>query len=51
MESFFSSMEVELKFGEKLDSLQKIKSCIFEYIAIFNNSVRQHSKHRLYHSL
>ena len=43
MESFFSRMKVELIYGEKFNSLQEIKSCIFEYIEIFYNRVRQHS--------
>ena len=43
MESFFSRMKVKLIFGEKFNSLQEIKSCIFEYIEIFYNRVRQHS--------
>ncbi|WP_416351154.1 IS3 family transposase [Alteromonas sp. 14N.309.X.WAT.G.H12] len=43
MESFFSRMKVELIYGEKFNSLHEIKSCIFEYIEIFYNRVRQHS--------
>lgn len=35
MESFFSPMKVELIYGEKFNSLQEVKSCIFEYIEIF----------------
>ena len=43
MESFFSRMKVELIYGEKFNSLQEMKSSIFEYIEIFYNRVRQHS--------
>ena len=43
MESLFSRMKVELIYGERYNSLQEIKSCIFEYIEIFYNRVRQHS--------
>lgn len=43
MESFFSRLKVELIYGEKFNSIQEIKSSIFEYIEIFYNRVRQHS--------
>ena len=43
LDPFFSSMKVELIYGEKFNSLQEIKSCIFEYIEIFYNRGRQHS--------
>ena len=34
MESFFSRMRVKLIYEEKFNSLQEIKSCIFEYTEI-----------------
>lgn len=43
MESFFSRLKVELIFSEKYQSIQQVKSSIFEYIEIFYNRVRQHS--------
>lgn len=43
MESFFSRLKVELIFAEKYQSIQHVKSSIFEYIEIFYNRVRQHS--------
>ncbi|OLF79496.1 hypothetical protein AWH61_06550 [Alteromonas sp. W12] len=43
MESFFSRIKVELIYGEKFNSLQEFKSCIFDYIEIFYHRVRQHS--------
>lgn len=43
MESFFSRLKVELIFAEKYQSIQQVKSSIFEYIEIFYNRVRQHS--------
>jgi len=43
MESFFSRIKVELIFAEKYQSIQQVKSSIFEYIEIFYNRVRQHS--------
>ncbi|RUP75097.1 hypothetical protein C7Y69_21020 [Alteromonas sp. KS69] len=36
-------MKVEIIYGEKFNSLQEIKSCIFEYTEVFHNRVRQHS--------
>jgi len=43
MESFFSRLKVELVFGAKYNSIEQVKSSIFEYIEIFYNRVRQHS--------
>lgn len=43
MESFFSRLKVELIYSQKYQSLQHVKSSIFEYIEIFYNRVRQHS--------
>lgn len=43
MESFFSRLKVELIFSQRYQSLQHVKSSIFEYIEIFYNRVRQHS--------
>ncbi|WP_410548971.1 IS3 family transposase [Alteromonas sp. CI.11.F.A3] len=40
MESFFSPMQVELIYGEKFNSLQGLKSCIFEYHEIFYTCIR-----------
>ncbi|WP_458733967.1 IS3 family transposase [Alteromonas macleodii] len=43
MELFFSRMKVELIYRQKFNSLQVIKSCIFEYIEIFYYRVHPHS--------
>jgi putative transposase len=34
--------KVELLYGENFNSHQEIKSCIFEYIEVFYNRLRQH---------
>ena len=44
MESFYSRLKVELVFYEKYQSLEEVKASIFEYIEVFYNRVRLHSR-------
>ena len=43
MESFFSRLKVELIYAEKFETVQQIKSAVFEYIEVFYNRLRRHS--------
>ncbi|MDO9521150.1 MAG: IS3 family transposase [Pseudohongiella sp.] len=43
MESFFSRLKVELIYAEKFETIQQIKSAVFEYIEVFYNRLRRHS--------
>ena len=43
MESFFSRLKVELIYAEQYETVQKVKSGIFEYIEVFYNRLRRHS--------
>lgn len=43
MESFFSRLKVELIYAERFETIQQIKSAVFEYIEVFYNRLRRHS--------
>ncbi len=43
MESFFSRLKVELIYAEQLETPERVKSAVFEYIEVFYNRLRRHS--------
>lgn len=43
MESFYSRLKVELIYAEQYESMEEVRSGIFEYIEIFYNRKRRHS--------
>ena len=43
MESFFSRLKVELIYAEQLETCERVKSAVFEYIEVFYNRLRRHS--------
>lgn len=42
-EYFFSRLKVEMIYAEKFETVQQIKSAVFEYIEVFYNRLRRHS--------
>jgi len=44
MESFFRSLKVECVYRQKFNSREQAKSAIFDYIEVFYNRQRKHSK-------
>ena len=43
MESLFSRLKVELIYAEQLETPERVKSAVFEYIEVFYNRLRRHS--------
>ena len=43
MESFFSRLKVELIYAEQYQTIDEVRSGVFEYIEMFYNRKRRHS--------